>query len=147
VNVLHPSSLFLPDNPNEMPCLLGSRCDGCGTVVFPKMPVCPACLRNGKMHEVRIGRRGRLFSHTIARFAPKGFKAPFFQTFVDLDEGPRIFALVGAECPVEPGVLEDGMDMRLVVEPLADTPESRDLLAYKYVPAAPPGGGGKPAHA
>ena len=93
------------------------------------------------MSEVEIGRTGRLYSHTIARVAPKGFKAPFFQVFVDLPEGPRIFALVGAECPVEPGVLEDGMAMRLVIEPLADTPENRNVLTYKYVPAASRTGG------
>jgi uncharacterized OB-fold protein len=92
------------------------------------------------MRDVEIGRTGRLYSHTIARVAPKGFKAPFFQAFVDLPEGPRIFTLVGAECPVEAGVLEDGMDMRLVIEPLADTPENRDILTYKYVPAAPAAG-------
>jgi uncharacterized OB-fold protein len=87
------------------------------------------------MWDVEIGRRGRLFSHTIARFAPKGFTAPFFQAFVDLDEGPRIFSLIGAQCAVEDGVLEDGMEMKLVVEPLADTPENKDVLTYKYVPA------------
>ena len=87
------------------------------------------------MRDVEIGRRGRLFSHTIARFAPKGFTAPFFQAFIDLDEGPRIFSLIGAQCPVEDGVLEDGIEMTLVVEPLADTPENRDVLTYKYVPA------------
>jgi hypothetical protein len=31
-------------------------------------------------------------------------------------------------------VLEDGMAMRLVIEPLADTPENKDRLTYKYVP-------------
>ena len=36
------------------------------------------------------------------------------------------------------------MDMRLVLEPLADTPENKDVLTYKYVPA---GKGGKAAHA
>ena len=87
------------------------------------------------MDEVEIGRTGKLFSHTIAHFAPKGFKAPFFQVFVDLPEGPRIFSLVGAECPVERGALEDGMEMRLVVEAVADTPEHKDELTYKFVPA------------
>lgn len=87
------------------------------------------------MQEVEIGRSGTLFSHTIAYFAPKGFKAPFFQIFVDLPEGPRIFSLVGAACPVESGILEDGMEMRLIVEPIADTPENRDIVTYKYVPA------------
>ena len=86
------------------------------------------------MQAVEIGRKGRLFSHTIARFAPKGFKAPYFQAFIDLDEGPRIFSLIGAQCPVEDGVLEDGMEMQLVVEQLADTPENEDILSYKYVP-------------
>ena len=86
------------------------------------------------MQNIEIGRKGRLFSHTIARFAPKGFKAPYFQAFVDLDEGPRIFSLIGAECAVEDGVLEDGMEMRIVIEPLADTSENKNTLTYKYVP-------------
>lgn len=86
------------------------------------------------MDEVEIGRTGKLYSHTIAYFAPKGFKAPFFQAFIELPEGPRIFSLVGAECPVERGALEEGMEMRLVVEQLADTPENRDVMTYKYVP-------------
>jgi len=147
VNVLHRESIFLPPDGKQTPCLLGSRCDKCQTVVFPQMPVCPACLTNGAMQTVEIGRTAKLFSHTIARFAPAGFKAPFFQVFVDLPEGPRIFSLVGAACPIEPGVLEDGMDMRLVLEPLADTPENKDLLTYKYVPAAMHGESGRVRHA
>jgi uncharacterized OB-fold protein len=98
------------------------------------MPVCPACRRNASMDEIELGRTGKLYSHTIAHVAPQGFSTPFFQVFIDLPEGPRVFALVGSECPVEPGVLEDGMEMRLIVEPLADTPERRDLLTYKYIP-------------
>jgi len=86
------------------------------------------------MQDVQIGRTGRLFSHTIARFAPKGFTAPFFQAFIDLDDGPRTFSLIGAECPVENGVLTDGMQMRIVAEPLADTPENKNTLTYKFVP-------------
>ena len=92
------------------------------------------------MDEIEIGRTGRLYSHTISYFAPKGFTAPAFQIFVDLPEGPRIFALVGAGYPVERGVLEDGMLMKLVVEPLADTPEHKDELTYKFVPASKPTG-------
>ena len=125
----------MPSYPAQSPALLGAKCRDCGTVVFPKMPVCPSCRRNGTMRDAEIGRKGRLYSHTIARFAPKGFKAPFFQAFIDLEEGPRIFALIGAECPVENGVLADGMEMKLVVEPLADTPENKDIVSYKYVPA------------
>jgi uncharacterized OB-fold protein len=135
VKLLNPANLRIPSEPRDTPCLLGGRCQECGHVVFPKMPVCPACRRNGTTDEVEIGRTGKIYSHTIAHVAPQGFSAPFFQIFVDLPEGPRIFALVGSECPVEPGVLEDGMEMRLVVEPVADTPARKDVLTYKYVPA------------
>jgi uncharacterized OB-fold protein len=136
VTLLHSSSIVMSTDPRQAPALLGSRCGNCAIVVFPKMPVCPACRRNGTMREVEIGRTGQLYSHTIARVAPQGFRAPYFQAFVDLDEGPRIFTLIGAQCPVEDGVLEDGMAMRLVIEPLADTPENKDRLTYKYVPIA-----------
>jgi uncharacterized protein len=147
VNVLHPDSILVPATAGQTPCLLGSRCDRCATVVFPRMPVCPACLTNGAMKMVEIGRTARLYSHTIAHFAPKGFKAPLYQVFVDLTEGPRIFSLVGADCPIEPGVLEDGMEMRLVLEPLADTPENKDLLTYKYVPTTMSAKDGRASHA
>lgn len=135
MKILNPDNLRIPDEKGATPCLLGNRCRNCGNVVFPKMPVCPSCRANGQMEEIEIGRTGKLYSHTISHFAPKGFTAPAFQIFVDLPEGPRIFALVGAGFPIERGVLEDGMDLRLVVEPLADTPEHKDELTYKYVPA------------
>jgi uncharacterized protein len=134
VTVSYSPGVASPSDPARSPALVGAKCDVCATVVFPKMPVCPSCGRNGAMREIAIGRKGRLYSHTIARFAPKGFKAPYFQAFVDLDEGPRIFSLIGAECPVQNGVLEDGMEMRLVIEPLADTPENNEILSFKYVP-------------
>ena len=141
MKVLNPANLRVSSEPGQAPCLLGSRCRKCGNVVFPKMPVCPACHRNATMDEIELGRTGKLYSHTIAYVAPEGFSAPFFQIFVDLPEGPRIFALVGSQCLVEPGVLENGMEMRLIVEPLADTPERSDVLTYKYVPMRQDNGG------
>ena len=90
---LDPSSIRMSGESDPSPCLVGSRCRECDGVVFPRMPVCPACGRNGAMEEVEIGRTGRIYSHTIAHFAPKGFTAPFFQAFIDLPEGPRIFEI------------------------------------------------------
>jgi uncharacterized OB-fold protein len=143
VKILNPGNLRIPTEPAATPCLLGNRCRECGTVVFPKMPVCPSCRDRTAMEEIEIGRTAKLYSHTIAYVAPKGFTAPYFQAFVDLPEGPRIFSLVGSECPVERGVLEDGMEMRLIVEPVADTPERRDELTYKYLPVQHNGGSGR----
>ncbi len=141
MKILDPDSLRIPTQPGATPCLVGNRCRECRTVVFPKMPVCPSCRRNGVMEEVELGRTGKLYSHTIAYVAPNGFTAPYFQAFVELPEGPRVFSLIGSECPVERGVLQDGIEMRLIVERVADTPERRDQLTYKYVPAHRTNGG------
>ncbi len=115
------------------PALIGARCSGCALVTFPALAVCPRCGGTALAPE-RIGRTGRLYSHSIAHVAAQGFAAPCFQAFVELPEGPRVFTLIGREVAVEPGRLEDGMEMRLVIEPLADTAEKRELLTYKYVP-------------
>src|SRR5437899_9796153 len=140
--LLHPGSLHLSDDASGGPLLIGSRCAGCSLVVFPALAVCPRCAEMGRqMIEARIGRTGRLYSHSIAYVAPQGFTAPYFQAFVELPEGPRIFTLIGSECPVERGVLEDGIEMRPIVERVADTPERRDQLTYKYVPANRTSGG------
>lgn len=136
MELLNPKDVRISAEAGATPCLVGAQCSECGVVVFPRLPVCPKCKKRDGMSEVEIGRTARLHSHTIARFAPTGFKAPFFQVFVDLPEGPRIFSLIGDDCPAESGVLEDGMDMRLVVEPLADTDEMRAIHTYKYVPTA-----------
>lgn len=138
MKLLHPASVVLPPEGIEPPALLGSRCGACKLVVFPATAVCPRCAALGRMAEARIGRTARLYSHSIAHVAPQGFVAPYFQAFVDLPEGPRVFTLIGRDVPVEPGRLEAGAEMRLVVEPLADTPEKRHLLTYKYVPAERP---------
>jgi len=134
MTLLHAGSVHLAADDSEGPSLVGSRCGGCGLVVFPAMPVCPRCTANGRMGEARIGRTARLYSHAIAHVAPQGFVAPYYQAFVELPEGPRVFTLIGRDVPVAPGQLVDGAEMRLVVEPLADTPEKRRLFTYKYVP-------------
>ena len=139
MELLNPGNIRVPDD--GAPCLVGAKCATCATVVFPKLPVCPKCKTRDSMQDVEIGRTAKLYSHTVARFAPAGFKAPFFQVFVDLPEGPRIFSLIGDECPVEADVLEDGMEMTLIVEPLADTEELRNVSTYKYVPTARNSGG------
>ena len=59
MKILNPDNLRVPIEPGATPCLLGNRCRECGTIVFPKMPVCPSCHRNGAMEEVEIGRTGK----------------------------------------------------------------------------------------
>lgn len=135
---LLPGAYSLPDGPggaDTAPHLIGSRCRACGATVFPKMAVCPACRAADTMAATPMGTSGRLYTFTIAHVAPRGFEAPYFQAFVDIPEGPRIFSLISSEVPVEAGALQDGMALELVIEPVGDTPDGKPILTYKYRPA------------
>jgi scaffold protein (connect acetoacetyl-CoA thiolase and HMG-CoA synthase) len=136
---LLPGAYSVPNGAGEAPHLIGSRCRGCGATVFPKMAVCPACRSAETMEEMAMGSSGRLYNFTIARVAPQGFTAPYFQAFVDIPEGPRIFALISRDVPVEEDALQDGMAMELVIEPIGETPEHLPILTYKYRPVGSAG--------
>jgi uncharacterized OB-fold protein len=88
------------------------------------------------MRPAEIGRTGRLFSFTIARAASLGFKAPYFQAYVDLPEGPRVFSLISDCVPLEPDALSEGMELELIVEPVRTDASGNPVLTYKYRPAA-----------
>ena len=88
-----------------------------------------------------MGRRGRLFSFTIANAASLGFTAPYFQAYVELPEGPRVFALISDDVPVVADALADGMEMELVIEPVRTDEQGRPVLTYKYRPIASDGAG------
>ena len=133
---LLPGAYSVPNGAGETPHLIGSRCRGCGATVFPKMAVCPACRSADTMEQMAMGSAGRLYNFTIARVAPQGFEAPYFQAFVDIPEGPRIFALISSDVPVVEDALEDGMAMELVIEPIGESDDNLPILTYKYRPAA-----------
>jgi uncharacterized protein len=86
------------------------------------------------MDEVLLGKRGRLYSFTICHAAPRGWDAPYFQAYVELPEGIRIFTLVSSDVEPRPDVLSVGMPMELVVEPVQPREQA---LTYKYRPAEP----------
>jgi len=132
---LLPGAYSVPGEAGETPHLIGSRCRACHATVFPKMAVCPACHAADTMEDTAMGRQGRLFNFTIAHVAPQGFEAPYFQAFVDIPEGPRIFSLISADVPVQAGALEDGMALELVIEPIGKTADNVPILTYKYRPA------------
>lgn len=125
---------LIADKTGGNPALIGSACRNCGAVVFPRMAVCPACRKADTMEAVEIGRTAKLYSFTIARAASIGFKAPYFQAYVDLPEGPRIFTLVSDSVPVEPNALREGMDLELVIEPVLTDVAGKPVLTYKYRP-------------
>lgn len=83
------------------PALLGSRCGNCDNVAFPQATGCQRCGQQA-MATVQLSRSGRVWGHTVQRFAPKsppyvpptdGF-VPFAVGYVELAEGVRVEAVL-----------------------------------------------------
>jgi uncharacterized protein len=74
--------------------LLIQRCDGCGHVFHPPLPVCPACGSSAWSWQPASG-RGKVFSYTVVlQAAHPDFadRVPYVAALVELEEGPRMVA-------------------------------------------------------
>ena len=80
----------IPDDPDEPPRLLGSRCPSCGEVFFPRRLVCAQCLHEG-CEDVELSTRGRLWTWTychVPLFGKKDADVPGYGVGqVDLERG------------------------------------------------------------
>jgi uncharacterized OB-fold protein len=80
--------------------LRGTRCPTCGTVAFPGRAVCGGCGCR-TLEPAELSGRGRVHAFTSVRTPPAGFDGPYLAAVIDLDEGPRVFAMLTAE-PADP---------------------------------------------
>jgi uncharacterized OB-fold protein len=122
------------------PRLLGSKCTACGTPYFPKAEVChnPGC-RERKMEDAAFGPRGTLWSCAIQDYpppAPARYDEPYkayAMGVVDLAEGLRV---LGRMSTSDPGGLQVGMDVELVLEPLCHDGEGNAVITWKFKPVS-----------
>ena len=126
-------------SPEDQPYLSGSRCRQCGRVFFPRQLACSACMKEGTMEEAALSRRGRIDTFSVVRVAPMGFEAPYIQAFVDMPEGPRIFALITG-CEPSEDALGEGDEVELVIDKITQDEKGRELLGYKFRPVKKDGG-------
>ncbi|MGQ9572086.1 MAG: Zn-ribbon domain-containing OB-fold protein [Dehalococcoidia bacterium] len=122
----------LPSGPGEEAALIGSRCQSCGTYFFPKRYICLNCGQEG-IEETALGRRGKIWTYTIARQTPPGslMQAPYVIAMVQLTEGP-IVETVLTGC--EPEAVYIGMEVEMVLEKMGTSAEGNDLMAFKFKP-------------
>jgi hypothetical protein len=80
--------------------IMGSRCTACGHRTFPPRADCERCFAPD-FELVEISGRGRLWTWTRITAAPRGFEsyAPYVLGVVDLEEGGRALAPIGASVP------------------------------------------------
>jgi len=109
--------------------LLAHKCKSCGQVFFPKVVFCLNCLGED-MEELKLGRRGKLYSYTIGRMPSAHFEPPHAIGYVDMPEGVRIFAPLKMK---EDKPFRIGMEMEVVIETLWQEGD-KEVIGYKFNP-------------
>lgn len=124
----------------DKPCLIGTRCNGCGSYFFPKQThYCknPQC-ESTEFSEVELSRTGHIWSYTNAGYKPPApFVAadpfePFAIAAVQLEK-EQMVVLGQVVNGVGVDELKVGMPVELVLEPLHETEEDIKLT-WKWKP-------------
>jgi uncharacterized OB-fold protein len=124
---------YQPQSPEEKPYLIGAKCQVCGYVSFPKLMVCPRCVKPDTMKEVHLSGKGKIDMFSTCFAALPGFKAPSIQGYINLEEGGRIWSLItGAEPSDE--ALKIGMDVELVIGKVREDSEGNEIMSYQFRP-------------
>ena len=123
----------VPDDPDELPRLLGSRCPACDEVFFPRRLVCARCLFEG-CDDVELSTRGRIWTWTychVPRFGKKDADVGGYGVGqVDLPEGPRVQSiLLGG-----PDDFRIGMEVEIDLETLRTEPSGEEIVIYRFRP-------------
>ncbi len=125
----------IPDDPDQAPRLLGSRCPACGEHFFPRRLVCAQCLHVG-CEDVPLGPHGRLWTWTwvhVPLFGRNDTDAVGYGVGqVDLPEGPRVQSILMGDHDQ----FEIGMDLELDLEELGADKAGNALVIYRFRPTA-----------
>lgn len=120
----------------DEPRLIGSQCERCGTVTFPRQRSCPRCTSEN-VHPRELATRGALWTWTIQWFAPKAppyleggveeFE-PYGVGYIELPGEVRVEARLTES---DPGRLRIGMPMELTLIPV---PGASDKRTFAFRP-------------
>lgn len=124
--------LWSAENP---PRLIGSRCNTCGEVFFPKVGdgICANC-QSDSLQEITLSRRGKIYSHTVVMQRPPVYyqgEVPYGLGFVELPEGVRVETLFTG-CNFDD--LRVGMEVEMLVDTLHEEEDGTEITCYKFKP-------------
>jgi uncharacterized protein len=120
--------------------LIGTRCRACGSFFFPKQTFAcrnPSCGAR-ELDEVRLSRRGRVWSSTTNHFPPPPpypAREPFEPYTVVAVELPaeKMVVLGHLARGVDPGQVCLGDEVQLLIEPFYETDDATHLV-WKWRP-------------
>jgi len=115
------------------PALLGNRCGSCGRRFFPRRALCPTCVDEGGMEDIRLDRFGVVYACTVVHIpSPAGIRAPYAYGYADIPaDNVRVFGLfTGAD----PFSFHAGQRVEMVLEPLKENEKGQKVIGYKFKP-------------
>ena len=119
-----------PEVPGEQAFLLGNTCKACGKIYFPKVALCPDCLKDDSLEELKLSPRGKLYTYTVVRVPSPGFKAPYAFGYIDLPEGVRVCSQIST---AEFDKLQLGMEMEMELGQVREE-EGKPIIGYLFRP-------------
>jgi hypothetical protein len=124
---------IVPSSQSDETHLIGSRCETCGEVSFPKGVICPNC-QSYVLEEILLDPKGKLYSFTnVNHPVPEAYKGPipYGVGLIELPEGVRIVSYLTES---DPEKLRVGMDMMLVIDKLFEDDERNEIIGFKFRP-------------
>jgi len=112
--------------------LVGSQCNFCGTVAFPKKKRCIKCF-GADIAIVPLSSRGKVATWTVIRMKPYGYKGqvPYVLADIELPEGLHLRTQLSGVNPEAPAVnIGDEVDAH--VETIYQDDKKNDVLCYKF---------------
>jgi uncharacterized OB-fold protein len=121
--------LFTDGDP---PALLASRCDNCGSVLFPRVDACTYCATGGP-EPLELTGPGTLWAWTAVTAPPPGYEGevPFGMGVVELPEGVRVITRL---TETDPDSLDPDQAMELRIVPLHRNAEGNEVVTYAFAP-------------
>ncbi|MBW2276937.1 MAG: Zn-ribbon domain-containing OB-fold protein [Deltaproteobacteria bacterium] len=113
--------------------LVGSKCRGCGHLMFPERVRCSKC-RGAELTSHGFAGRGLVSALTTVYEAPLGFadQVPYLAALVRLEEGPVVAAML---TDLDPGDAAVGMTVSMVTRRIiADGSDGPIVYGYKFTP-------------
>jgi len=122
----------LPETPDGLPVLIGSRCTHCEEAFFPARAICARCME--RCERTLLSQRGTLYTFTrihqpvLGRIVEQSSLQMVGQ--VDLPEGTRIqTVLVG-----DPEAVRIGAEMEITLVPLYQDDEGVTVVSFGFRP-------------
>ena len=132
--------VYRPENWSASPLesdsaqLVGGSCTICGKVFFPRFKVCPGCASREPMAEIRLSRRGKLYSYSVIHVNMPGFKTPSAVGYVDLPEGPRVFGHLDGW---QDGSIPLDSPVGIYAGPIGKDRNGEELVSVRFRPLPP----------